>query len=158
MITAVILCRAAAAADIEEQERRSSIGSKPRGAERADGIEKTNITEPSVGFEIPPGDIGAEEVRHIETFCSHSYTLSLALSLSHSHTQIDKDEAFARALQMEINQQIFKESEEMVKRMAMESSPAPPSQEDEAFLWRAQLEAVVREATHFVVPLYLFLS
>ena len=46
----------------------------------------------------------------------------------------------------------------MVKRMAMESSPAPPSQEDEAFLWRAQLEAVVREATHFVVPLFLFLS
>ena len=157
MITAVILCRAAAAADIEEQERRSSIGSKPRGAERADGIEKTNITEPSVGFEIPPGDIGAEEVRHIETFV-HSYTLSLSLSHTHTHTQIDKDEAFARALQMEINQQIFKESEEMVKRMAMESSPAPPSQEDEAFLWRAQLEAVVREATHFVVPLFLFLS
>ena len=84
MITAVILCRAAAAADIEEQERRSSIGSKPRGAERADGIEKTNITEPSVGFEIPPGDIGAEEVRHIETFV-HSYTLSLSLSLTHTH-------------------------------------------------------------------------
>lgn len=155
MITAVILCRAAAAADIEEQERRSSIGSKPRGAERADGIEKINITEPSVGFEIPPGDIGAEEVRHIETFV---HIVTHSLSLSHSHTQIDKDEAFARALQMEINQQIFKESEEMVKRMAMESSPAPPSQEDEAFLWRAQLEAVVREATHFVVPLFLFLS
>lgn len=59
---------------------------------------------------------------------------------------------------MEINQQIFKESEELVKRMAMESSPAPPSQEDEAFLWRAQLEAVVRERPLFVTPLSLSLS
>lgn len=153
MLAAVILCRAAAAAGIEEQERKNSIESKPRGTERVDVIGKTNITEPSVGFEITSADLGAEEeVRHIETFTvTQSHTLSL------SHTQIDKDEAYARALQMEINQQIFKESEEFVKRMAMESSPAPPSQEDEAFLWRAQLEAVVRERPLFVTPLSLSL-
>ena len=142
MLAAVLLYRAAAAAGIEEQERKNSIESKPRGTERVDVIRKTNITEPSVGFEITPADIGAEEVRHIKTFI-------VTLSLSLTHNQIDKDEAYARALQMEINQQIFKESEEFVKRMAMESSPAPPSQEDEAFLWREQLEAVVKRKATF---------
>ena len=81
MLAAVILCRAAAAAGIEEQERKNSIESKPRGTERVDVIGKTNITEPSVDFEITSADIDAEEVRHIETF-------TVIHSLSHIHRLI----------------------------------------------------------------------